>query len=71
MSELDKETEEELRAKAIEYLSTISEDWEEGISQALMVSPFRYHNAFELCLDGIEQWVKALRILEQLRKGSE
>ena len=63
--------EEELRAEVIGYLSVISEHWDEDISQSLMVSPFRYNDAFELCLDGIEQWVKALRILEQLRKGSE
>lgn len=63
--------EEELRAEVIGYLSVISEHWDEDISQSLMVSPFRYNDVFELCLDGIEQWVKALRILEQLRKGSE
>ncbi len=68
---MDKETEEKLRAEVIEHLSVISEHWDEDISQSLMVSPFRYNDAFELCLDGIEQWVKTLRILEQLRKGSE
>ena len=67
----EEEKEEELRAEVIGYLSVISEHWDEDISQSLMVSPFRYNDAFELCLDGIEQWVKALRILEQLRKGSE
>lgn len=71
MSELDKEREEELRAKVIENLSNISEHWDEGITQALMVKPFNYKYASELCIEGLDLWLKALKILEVLRKGSE
>ncbi|KKN57640.1 hypothetical protein LCGC14_0560120 [marine sediment metagenome] len=69
MSELDKEKEEELRAKVIEYLSIIDEHWDEEISRNLMMSPFNYDSAFEFCLEGLELWIKALKILEKLRKG--
>lgn len=74
MSEVDKEREEELRAKVIEYLSVISEEWDEGISQALMISPFDYYYAYSLCKNGLESWTKALKILKKLiklTKGSE
>jgi len=62
------EEEEELRSKVIEYLSIIDEQWDEGISQSLMSSDINYDNAFELCLDMFEVWIKALRLLDQLRK---
>lgn len=71
MSKLDKEKEEELRAKVIEQLSIISEDWDESISRDLMMSPFNYNSAFEFCLEGLELWVKALKILEKLKKRGE
>lgn len=68
---MDKE-EEKLRSKVIEYLSIIDEQWDEGISQSLMSSDINYDNAFELCLDMFEVWIKALRLLDQLRKkGSD
>ncbi len=70
-SELDKKQEEELRAKVIEYLSVISEHWDEGITQSLMISPYNYDYASELCLEGLELWIKALKLLEKLKKGSE
>lgn len=76
---MEKEKEEELRAKVIEYLSSISEEWDEGISQALMVSPFDYYYAYSSCKNGLVLWTKALKILKKLiklnkdkiRKGSE
>ena len=71
MSELEKEREEELRAKVIENLSVISEHWDEGITQALMVAPFNYEYASVLCIEGLELWTKALKLLEKLKKGSE
>jgi len=67
---LDKE-EEKLRSKVIEYLSIIDEQWDEGISQSLMSSDINYDNAFELCLDMFEVWIKALRLLDQLRKKNK
>ncbi len=71
VSEVDNKKEEELRAEVIEKLSIISEDWDEEISRNLMMSPFDYNSAFEFCLEGLELWTKALKILEKLRKGSE
>jgi len=68
VSELDKEKEEELRAKVIEKLSIISEHWDEEVERNLMMSPFNYNSAFEFCLEGLELWVKALKILEKLKK---
>ncbi|KKK60389.1 hypothetical protein LCGC14_3024850 [marine sediment metagenome] len=55
----------------IENLSVISEHWDEGITQALMVAPFNYEYASELCIEGLELWTKALKLLEKLKKGSE
>ena len=68
MSELNKEKEEELRAEVIEKLSIISEHWDEEVERNLMMSPFNYNSAFEFCLEGLELWVKALKILEKLKK---
>jgi len=64
---MDKKKEEELRAKVIMKLSIIDEHWDETISQNLMVSPFNYSSAFEFCLEGLELWTQALKILEKLR----
>lgn len=65
---MDKEQEEELRAEVIVHLSIISEHWDESISRNLMMSPFNYNSAFEFCLEGLELWIKALKLLEKLRK---
>ena len=71
MSKLNKEQEEELRAKVIENLSIISEHWDESISRNLMMNPFDYNSAFKFCLEGLELWIKALKLLEKLKKGNE
>lgn len=71
MNEVDKEREEKLRGRVIGYLSGIDEHWDETISRNLMMRPFNYNSAFEFCLEGLELWTKALRILEKLRKGVE
>jgi len=64
---MDKIEEEELRSEVIKYLSIIDEDWDESISRNLMMDPFDYNSAFEFCLEGLELWIKALKILEKLR----
>ena len=73
LSELEKQQEEQLKVKVIEYLNIISEELNKGISQALMVSPSDYHSAYLLCKNGLELWTKALKTLIKLIeiKGSE
>ena len=67
--EMDKKEEEELRAEVIKKLSIINEHWDESISRNLMMSSFNYNSAFDFCLEGLELWIKALKILEKLKRG--
>lgn len=61
------EDEETLRDEAIKYLSIISEDWDEDISQNLMCD-INYDEAFTMVLEAFDKWTKALLILDKLRK---
>ncbi|KKM68962.1 hypothetical protein LCGC14_1455660 [marine sediment metagenome] len=57
---MNKEKEEELRAEVISDLSCIAENWDEGISQALMVGEFDYKYALTLTIDCLKYYVEAI-----------